>query len=84
MPNPTKVVVSEVTSITITRHTHQLVAMVTNRTKAKVEVDVGNVNAKGRVVGRDGELGNLELIWNFPTESQNGEYRCEVSWLVSE
>jgi len=74
--------VTHVTAITISRNGSD-VGTVTKFDPAKAILDlevIGHVS--GSVTGVVGENSYLELVWQYPTDQQAGNYTCEVSAIT--
>ena len=50
--------------------------------RAESSDDVSNIHVTGDVSKTTGELGYLELVWDFPTEKQVGAYECSVTGIT--
>ena len=69
-----------VAGITITRNGIPI-ASLSSSSAAKIVSDIDKVNANisGDLSANiGGQLGNIELVWDFPTDDQIGKYQCSV------
>jgi len=72
-----------VTSIVVLlKTTGQQVASLTEHTAARLLLTgVSNVHVSGNATGGAGVGGYIEIVWTYPTESQVGEYECEINGI---
>lgn len=72
-------VIKHVASMTISRDDVPI-ATISTFTSAVVESDLdkANIKVRGDVSSDKGELGYLQLVWDFPNDSQTGEYKCSA------
>jgi hypothetical protein len=70
-----------VASLVVTRNDGLHVASVSQFDAAKALVDLANLKVQGDVSGHTGERGFLELTWNYPSQTQEGKYICEINTL---
>jgi len=72
--------VGHLTSLIVTRaSTAEQLARVTQFDQATALADLSNLKVTGDVSGTTGELGYIELTWEYPTQQQSGLYECEVN-----
>jgi hypothetical protein len=73
-----------VTSVVVMRNGSQHVASVTQVSPARATLDQSNIQVSGGITGKPGERAYIELVWDFPTADQLGEYVCEINGMNSE
>ena len=76
-------VIRHIASMTISRDGLP-VAAVSTYTSALMESDIDKPNAQtsGDVSGTSGEMGYLQVKWDFPTDTQVGRYVCTVTGIT--
>ena len=71
-----------ISAISITRNGAPLATVSPyNSAKAETPLDL-DIHVTGDVSNTSGQLGFLELVWNFPTSDQAGEYVCMVTGVT--
>ncbi|XP_005092897.1 uncharacterized protein LOC101862168 [Aplysia californica] len=71
--------VQYVTSIILTRNTGETVAKMTEHDPAKALVDQASLQVSGDLTVTSERRGYMELTWQYPTQRQAGDYKCEVN-----
>lgn len=72
--------IDEVLSIVIMQNSKDI-AMVTHGQPAKVVEGSNNIELSGQIMRNPRQMSFLQLTFNFPTEVQVGNYKCQITTL---
>ena len=70
--------VEQVSSVIIMLNGKDIASVAQSHT-AKILVSSTNIRVSGDVSGQSGERGFLELVYQYPTSSQVGDFTCEIN-----